>query len=158
MNLQQYEELLVLADRPFVRENSDNGTSPIIIPTNHVEAFFVATSDTIRAASRPCPKDQVRSRLSVTPWATGKTKADGKWERFVTTNAGTGQKLSNQRSLRVDQYIADFDAYGAITFSDGYVKPSVLKNALEWGGENVGIGSARKMGWGRFTLERWEKA
>ena len=27
-----------------------------------------------------------------------------------------------------------------------------MRGALEYGGENIGIGSGRKMGWGRFEI------
>ena len=66
--------------------------------------------------------------------------------------AGTGQKLSNQRALRADPYIEDAGATGVIGVDETAVRPEVLWKALAWAGVHVGIGAARKMGKGRFTL------
>lgn len=152
MTLLQFEELERLAERPFYT----NEDGMIVIPINHVEGFLVATCDTMRAAQRPCPPDQVRSRMTATCWETEKDKADGTWIRFVTATGGAGNKLSNQRMERKNEYISDFTATGTISFDDSYVKPSVLQNAIQWGGANVGIGASRKMGYGRFDLVSWK--
>jgi hypothetical protein len=155
MSFADYEELSRRAARPFYRLNCSE-TSEIVIPQAQVEAMLVATCDTVRAASRPCPKDQVRSRILCSEWRTGKTEQDGVYERFAVVTAGTGKKLSNQRGFRSNPYIADFSAGGTLEIDDSYVKPSVLENALRWAGQNVGIGASRKMGWGRFNLLAFE--
>lgn len=124
----------------------------IIIPRRNVAAFLVATCDTLRSASRPCPPDQVRSRIGFTPLTTDKRQGDGVYSRFATVTAGTGAKLSNQRALRESHYITDFTAVGTLTFSPEFVDPDTLRKAIEWGGRHVGMGAARKMGWGRFGL------
>jgi len=152
MTLAEYEALEAKAKRPFYME-----TSGIVIPENQVMSFLVATCDEARSASRPCAPEQVRSRFVVTSWQTGKQAPDGVWERFATVSSGTGQKLSNQRGLRSSPYIEKFDATGRIQFDDDFVKPDVLRNALDWGGTFVGIGASRKMGWGRFSLTQFEK-
>lgn len=136
------------ANEPFYR----NGTGEIIIPTEQVTAFMVCTCHMARAATRPCPPEQVRTMFDFTDWHTGKTEKDGTWERFAVVQAGTGQKLSNQRGLRKSDYIKSFDASGQLEMSDQHVKPAVVQQALKWGGEFVGVGASRKMGWGRFEL------
>ncbi len=148
MSLADYEKLEKESKEPFYR----GAKSEIIIPENQVMSFLVATCDEIRAAQRPCEPNQVRSRFVVSPWNTGKTAQDGIWERFATVSAGTGQKLSNQRGLRQSAYIEKFEAAGIIAFDADYVDPPALKRALIWGGQFVGIGASRKMGWGRFDL------
>lgn len=155
MTFEQYVALEKKAKQPFYYGGAGE---EIIIPELHVTSFLVATCDEIRSATRPCEPNQVRSRFIVTPWQTGKTKADGIWSRFVVVSAGSGQKLSNQRGLRESYYVSDFTATGQITFDQDYVDPKTLGKALEWGGAFVGIGSSRKMGWGRFKLSAFAPA
>ena len=152
MNLEQFNELEALAKRPF--HTNDDGE--IIIPAERVLSFLVSTCNSARAAMRPCSSDQVRSRFEATDWSTGKFKEDGLWSRFVTVSSGTGAKLSNQRGLREDKYIENFTAHGEITCDPKFVNVNVLQNAIEWGGQFIGIGAARKMGMGRFVLTKFE--
>lgn len=154
MTLDQYDALVALSARPFYTDDS----GAIVIPENHVMSFLVATCDEARSAQRPCNPEQVRSRFIVTPWETGKDKEDGVWERFATVSSGTGQKLSNQRGLRSSKFISKFTARGQITFEPDYVNPDTLRNAIAWGGQFVGIGASRKMGWGRFALTEFAPA
>jgi hypothetical protein len=148
MTLADYEALEAKSNEPFYRDGQGN----IVIPENQILSFLVATCDEARSATRPCDPNQVRSRFIAGAWSTGKTKADGVWERFATVSAGTGQKLSNQRGLRRSEYIEKFEAQGSISFDPDYVDPKTLERALAWGGQFVGIGASRKMGWGRFEL------
>lgn len=155
MSFADYERLQTRAARPFRREDDsgDNGSGCIIIA--HVDSFLVHVASVVRAAQRPCPPEQVRSVMRIEPWLTDKVEPDGIWERYVVVSAGTGAKLSNQRGLRTSSYIRDFDAEGQVDIDQAYVKPSVLEQAIRWGGSNLGIGASRKMGWGRFTLTKW---
>jgi hypothetical protein len=143
-----YEELERQASRPFY--TGSDGL--IIVPELHVMSMIVATCDMIGSRARPCAPELARTLIRVSPWATGKAQADGTWERFAVVSAGTGQKLSNQRALRADAYIADADATGTIETDDAAIRPDVLWKALAWAGTSVGIGASRKMGWGRFIL------
>lgn len=150
LTLADYHKLEKQAAEPFYR--ADGPASEIIIPVNHVQSFLVAANDEARSRTRCCEPDQVRSRFTVSAWSTGKKKSDGAWERFVTVTAGTGAKLSNQRGFRSNEFISDFTATGTITFSPDFVSIEALRSLIIWGGENVGIGACRKMGWGRFVL------
>ena len=154
MTLADYEQIEKLAQRPFHTDPVGN----IVIPSEKVSAFLVNTTDELRSASRPCEPDQIRTRIRVSFWATGKNTPDGIWERFAVVESGGGLKLSNQRGLRRSFYIQNFTATGTIEINPEFVKPDVLERAIKWGGENIGIGAARKMGWGRFTLEKFEEA
>lgn len=149
--LSWYEKLQKDAARPFYT----SADGEIVIPKNQLIAFLVATCDTARAAQRPCSPDQVHARFRVSDFATGKVEADGVWERFATVTAGTGAKLSNQRGFRSSPYIRDFSATGTISFDEQYVNSDTLKNAISWGGQFVGLGASRKMGWGRFDVTRF---
>ncbi len=148
MTLADYTALQTAAARPF----HTDAAGLIIIPADKVLAFLVNVTDMLRAASRPCSKSQIRSRIRATDWSTPKTAPDGVWQRFAVVSAGTGQKLSNQRGFRSSSYIENFDATGSLSIDPEFVKPSVLENAVRDGGANVGIGASRSMGWGRFTV------
>lgn len=154
MTLAEYDALVEAAARPFHTDDAGH----VIIPSSKVLAFLVATTDQLRSASKPCPPDQVRSRIRASDWVTEKTQPDGVWERYAVVASGTGQKLSNQRGLRRSSYVRGFAATGEMSLNPEFVKPDVLRRAIEWGGVNVGIGAARKMGWGRFRLTRFEEA
>jgi len=149
MSLEDYKRIEAEASRAFYT----NPAGEIIIPELHVYGMLVASNDEARAATRCCDPEQVRSRFEVTPWSTGRTVEDGAWERFAQVSAGTGQKLSNQRGFRRSLFISNFIAHGTIKFAPEYVKPDALRTLLEFGGQNVGIGASRKMGWGRFILQ-----
>ena len=150
MTLDQYHELEKQAHRPFHM----NGTH-IVIPTERIMAFLVATNSEARAAMKACQPEQVRSRFVASDWITDKTKPDGVWSRFCTVTAGTGNKLSNQRALREDAFIENYTTSGWLEYDPEFVNTKTLQNALVWGGEFVGIGAARKMGKGRFRVTRF---
>ena len=148
MTRPQYEDLERLASRPFY--TSDEGV--IIVPALHVVSMIVATCDSVSSRARPCPPEPVRTLIKPTDWQTAKPPRTGFWERYSTVSSGTGQKLSNQRALRADPYIEDADATGVIGIDESDIRAEVLWKALAWAGVHVGIGAARKMGKGRFTL------
>jgi hypothetical protein len=152
MTLDQYTKLEELSKRPF----HVNADGQIIIPADNFLSFLVAATDEARSAQRACQKEQVRSRFTATDFVTNKTGPDGMWKRFSTVNAGAGAKLSNQRGLRENHYIENFTAAGQISFDEQFVKPDVLKNLIDFGGDFVGIGASRKMGKGRFKLTGFE--
>jgi hypothetical protein len=147
MTHQDYEELQQRAARPFHTHDAR-----IIVPALHVMSMIVATCDRIGSRDRPCPPDIARTVISPSPWYTAKTAPDGIWERFAVESMGNGTKLSHQRALRRDAYIENADAHGTLDIDTAVVRPEILWKALDWAGTYVGIGSARKMGWGRFTL------
>lgn len=152
MTLADFEKLKAEAGRQFhQREDGE-----IFIPAENFLSFLVATTHNIRSAGRPCAADQVRSRFLASDLMTGKYKADNVWSRFVTVTSGTGGKLSNQRALRENEEIVGFTATGTISFDPDFVKPDILHNAIKYGGVNVGIGASRKMGKGRFVVDRFD--
>jgi hypothetical protein len=164
MTLGDYEDLERDANRPF--HVNDDGY--VFIPKTSVDAMLVATCDSIRAAGRPCPPDMVRTALRASAWTTD-VRADEAlpWERFAVVSSGTGAKLSNQRGFRRNLYVGaeppdstlpvtgKVTATGTVDPNPEMVKPEVLRDALRYAGEWVGIGASRKMGWGRFELLSW---
>lgn len=149
MTRQDYEGLQRLAARPF----HVDGHGRIIVPELHVISMIVAACDRIGSRARPCQPDVARTVITASAWTTERTAPDGTWERFAVVTSGTGARLSNQRALRTNPYIKDARADGAITVDTAAVRPDMLWKALAWAGTYVGIGAARNMGWGRFTLD-----
>jgi hypothetical protein len=165
MSLEQYEQLEKNANRPFHLDEAGH----IFIPKKNVDAMLVATCSTIRSAGRPCPPDMVRTVLRASSWRTNHSGTETlKWDRFAVVSSGTGAKLSNQRGFRSNAYVGNLPpdpdlpvtskvtAIGTMDPNPDMVKPDVLRDALIYAGEWVGIGASRKMGWGRFELARWE--
>jgi len=153
MTLDDYESLKARSQRPF--HTAPDGE--IVLPPDQIAAFLVATTMQLRSASRPCDPQEVRVRIISTAWRTGKHEPDGIYRRFATVTSGTGAKLSNQRGLRESAYIEKFDAKGSLTIDEQFVRPETLQKAIEHGGAFVGVGAARKMGWGRFSLVEWNE-
>jgi hypothetical protein len=164
MTLAAYDELERVAEMPWDLDES----GCIVIPQRCIAGMLVQTCGTARAAMRPCPPEMVRTVLRPTRWATDAHPSDAlAWERFAVVTAGTGKKLSNQRGFRSNVYIGarppagsapakETTARGELDINPEMVRPAVLRKALDWAGEWVGIGSSRKMGWGRFSLSGFE--
>jgi hypothetical protein len=83
---------------------------------------------------------------------TGKTLKDSKL--FIRPVKLEG---SNQRTESRSPYIQDFTASGTLLVDEFYISCDELKRLLETGGRAAGIGSARIMGFGRFTVSQWEQ-
>lgn len=153
MTLEQYQELVRLAERPFAY----NGTGTILIPQHNIYGMFAEATDLAPSALRLARVEQIRTVLHTTDWATAKRAPDGVWSRFVQVKSGTGAMLSNQRSLRENSYIEDFDATGTLHFSVELVRPEKVRDFLTFAGANIGLGASRKLDNGRFAVTGWEE-
>jgi hypothetical protein len=152
MTLDDYQQLVRQSQEPFHRRNG--ATSPIIIPEHHVYGCLTNAADRAPSSIRVCAPEQVRVLLTCSAWETDRTQPDGVWSRFAVVTGAQG-KLSNQRALRENPYIAEFTASGTVEFDPDTVDPERLRGFIEWAGREVGIGASRKMGWGRFTVTEW---
>ena len=150
MTFDDYKELEVLARRPF----HTNRDGFIIIPSARFTACMVNACDVASAALRPCKTENLRSAVQASDFTTDKKEADGVFRRFATVTSGTGAKLSNQRGLREDPYIEDFAAVGEVEHDPTHVHPDALMTFLVYAGREIGIGASRKMGYGRFAVEK----
>lgn len=130
-----------------------HGADEIVIPPSHVYGCLAQASDMARSSIRIASRDQLRSLITVdAPIYTGKTEPDGVWERFAVVTAGTGAKLSNQRALRRNPYISQFEGELTLSFDAHHVDPAKVRDFLAYAGREVGIGASRRMGWGRFDV------
>lgn len=147
MTLDDFRDLEAKAARPFY--TADDGE--IVIPAHHMHGFMASAAALAPAAIRLAKPEQVRTLAEWEDLRTGKHKPDDKWERFVRN------PLTNQRRLQVNDFIADVTATGTLRL----VNDDTQKKAREFiafGGTEVGVGAARKMGWGRFTIVAWTPA
>ena len=164
MTTEQYKLLETQAARPFYTWRDvwvDGATrvkrdeTEIVVPAHHLYGCLAQAADIAPSAVRPVRTDQIRTILTVSDFSTGKLKADGVFERFVTVKSGTGQTLSNQRSFRSNPYIEAFDASGTLRCANPETLPKV-REFVAWAGREVGVGASRKLGYGRFTIAKWE--
>lgn len=152
MDMDDYERMLVLAARPF----HINGEGKIILPAEQMASFLANANDKAPAALRACKSENTRSMMRFSDFVTEKSQPDGVWERFAVVTSGGGAKLSNQRSLRANEYIEDFTATGEVLIDPNQIDHDTLRTLIEWGGTWVGIGASRPMGFGRFQVREWK--
>lgn len=161
MSQDQYDILLKQASRSWYLWSDVVGADPlnsrnpdeIVIPAHQLYGLLAQASSIATSSIRLSSVQQIRTILTISDFSTGKLKADGLWERFVVVNAGPGGRLSNQRSLRADEYIHHFTAKGYVSFSEDIVNWDKVLNFLTFAGREIGVGASRKMGWGRFEVE-----
>jgi len=143
--------VLQRGNRPFYTiSDSDDGSAEII------KAFIRNVMDVTPKAmhgNMQSPGDVHGAvRLATGHLLTSKTSADAKmFSRFVKLEG------SNQRTFSESPYINDFTARGVILVDEYYIKGDEMLRLMETGGRAVGIGSARLMGFGRFTVSNWSK-
>jgi hypothetical protein len=161
MDLDDYSDLERLANRQFYTRADSHGAldgndpDEIVIPAHQFYGCLAQAADLATSSVRLARPEQLRTVLQVTDLGTGKTQPDGTWERFVVVTAGAGNKLSNQRALRQNTYIEQFDATGRLHFSEDVVAPQRVEDFLRYAGREIGVGASRKLGWGRFVMTGW---
>lgn len=154
MTMEQYAELVRLADRPF----HVNAPGFIVIPRHNIYGCLAQASDLATSSVRLASVEQIRTVLHTSDWVTTKRPEDSEtWSRFVVVKSGSGQTLSNQRSLRENAVIKDFEAHGTLAFSPDIVRSEKVHQFLTFAGREVGIGASRKLDWGRFIVTKWEE-
>jgi len=141
----EYKALEALASRPWYRVDDRDQTSEIVIPRHHVAGMLVQACKSAPAGSK-FKQDELRSRLQVSHFTTGKFQKDSDFVRYVKSD------LTNQRRLHEDEVLENFMAVGTIRFNSSITKEAAVKSLLEHGIVFVGLGAARKMGYGRGEL------
>lgn len=156
MSMDEYQALQEAASQAWYR----NGSADIIIPSHQFYGCLIEAARNATATLRPCEPDNLRHVIVVSDLTTGKTTHDGIFQRLVMPKSGTGQPLSNQRALRENPYIAGFTATGTLAYfpDDLRGQGESLPEFVSWAGQRIGVGASRKMGYGRFTVSRWDSA
>jgi len=151
MSRAQYQELEARANRPFYTNSQGN----IIIPSQQITSCLVQSAASAPTGSR-IPTANLRSLVQVSDLCTEKTVADDKYERYVMPKDGAGKPLSNQRSLRQNEFIEDFHATGTVDIDLDGCKVETVRDLFVYAGKYIGCGASRKMGYGRFIVHRWD--
>jgi len=151
MTNQQFAELQAKADRKWYRADNDDETSEIIIPRHQFSGCLVQACASAPAGCR-YDQEELRSILQVGDFRTGKFTHDWILERFVKPMDGKGNVLSNQRRLTKSWVILDFNAVGTVEWDPRDAKEKNVLDLLRHAGRKIGVGAARKMGYGRFDV------
>ena len=150
--LEQYADLERLARRQFY--TADDGM--IILSSHQLYGCLIESARNIAASQRPCDPNNLRHVVRLSDFRTGKRAADGTFKRLVMPKSGTGQPLSNQRALRMNDYIEAFEATGTLGFFPEDIRQAdELPDFLAYAGQRIGVGASRKMGMGRFTVKSY---
>jgi len=145
----RYLELREEAKEQWYRLNDRR----IYIPRHQVSGAIVQTIGGAPKALRGMfDKDNFRALVQIGDFITDLTEPAGLFSRFVKLEG------SNQRSFQENEYVGvyldkgePFEARGTITLEDPKQLDTV-KSILTTAVERVGIGAARKMGFGRGNV------
>lgn len=100
--------------------------------------------------------DNFRALIHLGDFTTDRTEADGVFSRFVKLEG------SNQRSFQENEYIGCYLDEGEPFYASGKIdlpdekQADTVKRIFEKTIESIGIGAARKMGFGRGSISSWE--
>jgi len=151
---ERYLELRVEAAEQWYR----NAAGKIIIPRHQFAGALVQTiAGAPKVLRGPFDKDNFRAFCQLGDFVTDREKADGTFSRFVKLEG------SNQRSFQENDYIGQyldkgepFTAEGYVTFPEARMEEPI-KALFAKSVESTGVGAARKMGFGRGVVVKWEK-
>jgi hypothetical protein len=134
-----------------------NRAGNILIPRHHVQASIVQALHPNQGRIRhrlgtSMSREQVRTFIRVSDLCIDppKKEKDDIYSRYVK------HPKTNMRRLQEDERIKNFTAAGTVDFKDFLLTPDDMESLLRWTGENVGVGSARLMGIGRWELNKFE--
>ena len=152
---ERYLELREEAKDQWYRDASRT----IFIPRHQLAGALVQTIGTAPKALRGIfDRDNFRALIQIGDFTTNRTEADGTFSRFVKLEG------SNQRSWQENDFIGvyldkgkPFTATGVIAVPDPKQFDTV-KAVLTTAIENTGVGAARKMGFGRGKIVKWEQS
>lgn len=148
ITLADYEQLKIEAAEQWYRRDDRR----IYIPRHQLAGAIVQTIGQSPKALRGLfTKDNFRALVEISDFETELTEPSGVFTRFVKLEG------SNQRSIQSNEYIGvyldkgePFDAVGQIVCDAKQV--STVKSLLTAAVTQVGVGAARKMGFGRGTV------
>lgn len=147
----RYFELVEEAKDQWYRRDGN-----IIIPRHQLAGALVQTIASAPKALRGSfDKDNFRALVQIGDFVTDRKKCDGVFSRFVKLDG------SNQRSFQENEYLGvyldrgePFAATGQIAVADAKAEETI-KAILRAAVETIGVGAARKMGFGRGAIVKW---
>lgn len=137
----------IATQRWYFDKNGD-----IYIPRHHISGMLVQTIQGHRLKSS-VNVDQLRSFLQVydAEVLPKKQKLDFMFSRYIKNPE------SNMRRLQEDEVISDFVAVGTLNFNPDIFNIRDVEDLFSYGGRWVGIGSSRKMGYGRYSVKEMKE-
>jgi len=149
---EQYLEFRLQAAEQWYR--GADGT--IYLPRHQLAGAIVQTiSSAPKALRGQFDRDNFRALIQLGDFSTDRKKPDGMFSRFVKLEG------SNQRSFQENEYIGmyldvgePFEATGTIAVADAK-QGDTVKALFAAAVETIGVGAARKMGFGRGTIVDW---
>ena len=155
-----YDDYLAAREQAAEQWYRENGPgSAIVIPRHQLAGALVQTiAGAPKALRGPFDKDNFRAFVQLGDFLTDRERSDGTFSRFVKLEG------SNQRSWQENDYIGRyldkgeaFQAEGVVTIADDKTAATV-KALLEKAVQSIGLGAARKMGFGRGLVVAWKAA
>jgi len=130
----------------------------IIIPRHQIAGALVQVIGSAPKVLRgPYTRDNFRALVQIGDFMTDRKEADGVFGRFVKLEKST------QRNWQENEYIGvyldqgqPFRAHGQISVAESKHKDTV-KAIVSAAVTQVGIGAARKMGFGRGVVKAWKE-
>jgi len=152
-----YLDLRVQAAEQWYR--CDGPGSAIVIPRHQLAGAIVqAIGGAPKALRGAFDRDNFRALVQIGDFATDRLEASGVFARFVKLEG------SNQRSFQENEYLGryldhgePFAATGVIAVGDRKAVATV-KALLTAAVEMIGVGAARKMGFGRGKISQWAES
>ena len=153
--LAQYEQFKRDAAEQWYRK-PQAPAGKIIIPRHQIAGGLVqAIGGAPKALRGPFDRDNFRALVQIGDFQTDLTEASGVFGRFVKLEG------SNQRSWQENEFIGHYLDQGEPFEASGMIscapkQEDTVKSLLVAVLENIGIGAARKMGFGRGTVKAWK--
>jgi len=153
VSYERYLEMKQMSKRQFYARDG-----LIHIPRHQIAGAFVETiGGSPKALRGQFTKENFRALVQISDFETDVPEKTGTFGRFVKLEG------SNQRSWQENDYIGQyldtgepFEARGTLDSQDGSDKTrATIKLLLTKAVCEIGIGAARKMGFGRGVIEAW---
>lgn len=144
LTMEDYLALEAAAARPF--RLAPDGT--IVIPAHALDGMMAHAAQVSPAAGRLARAENIRVVATWDDLRTDKTKADGVYSRFIRN------PITNQRRYQESPYIEDVTATGTFRLMHDDLERKA-RLFVEYAGREIGVGAARKLGWGRFVVSAW---
>ncbi len=146
LTMADYERLVARSNRAWYRKDPEDETSEIVIPRHHLAGMLVqAVGHAPKSVRGGFDKDSFRHVVRLSDLTTGKYTHDTVFSRYVKL------ETSNQRNLQTSYVITNFKATGTVELLAD-AKVADLERLLKFALMQIGLGSSRKMGYGRGEL------
>lgn len=143
MKQSEYDDLVKRSQRKWYT----NENNLIIIPRHHLAGCLIQSLNTApKTVKAKYNSESFRALVQLSDFVTTRKQCDEIFDRYVKSD------MSHQRRRTISEVITNFEAKGTITI-DADHKVSDLEFLLNHALAECGVGSSRKMGYGRGTVQ-----